>query len=484
MLIVGLNDDASVRRLKGPGRPLIGERQRAAILAALGCVDYVVMFDDDTPLALLERIKPDVLVKGGTYAAGRSRRPRVRRKLRRARTRHTPGRRYFHERPDRLVPATRDSTDRVTPAAAALGASRRISDSEPKSMKLGIFLPNWIGDVAMATPTLRALRQHFGPQAELIGILRPYVVDVLVGTPWLDRTIECEPRSRNPARRGWRLVRELRQAKLDMAILLTNSLRSGLLAWASGARERIGYVRGIRGPLLSRKLYPLRQRGKLVPMPAVDYFLDLAYAAGCPPQSPRLELATTSDDQHQADRVWSRLRLPEGRQVIVLNSGGAFGSAKLWPSEYFAVLARRIATELDRHVLVLCGPHERPLARQIVAEASHPQVHSLADERLGIGLTKACIRRSRLLVTTDSGPRHFAAAFDVPAITLFGPTHIQWSENHHPLAVHLQLQLDCGPCQRRACPLGHHACMRNLSPEQVFRAVAQQLAKTSDSKAA
>jgi D-beta-D-heptose 7-phosphate kinase/D-beta-D-heptose 1-phosphate adenosyltransferase len=69
VLVVGLNDDASVRRLKGPGRPVIGERQRAAILAALGCVNYVVMFDEDTPLALLERLKPDVLVKGGTYTA-------------------------------------------------------------------------------------------------------------------------------------------------------------------------------------------------------------------------------------------------------------------------------------------------------------------------------------------------------------------------------------------------------------------------------
>jgi heptosyltransferase-2 len=350
-------------------------------------------------------------------------------------------------------------------------------------MKLGIFLPNWIGDVAMATPTLRALRRHFG-DAELIGILRPYVADVLAGTPWLDRTILYDPRSHQPHERGWPLVRQLRQARLDTAILLTNSLRTGLLAWASGARERIGYVRGARGPLLSRKLYPPRQHGKFVPTPALDYFLDLAYAAGCPPESPRLELATTAEDDERADRVWSRLGLPEGREVIALNSGGAFGAAKLWPTEYFAVLARRIATELDRQVLVLCGPSERLLAKQIVADAGHPGVCSLADEQLGIGLTKACVRRSRLLVTTDSGPRHFAAAFDVPTITLFGPTHIQWSENHHPLAVHIQLKLDCSPCQRRICPLGHHACMRNLAPEQVFRAVAEELTSKPDCKVA
>ncbi len=69
VLVVGVNSDASVRKLKGPGRPVIGESDRAAMLAALACVQYVIIFDDDTPHALLEAIRPDVLVKGGTYTA-------------------------------------------------------------------------------------------------------------------------------------------------------------------------------------------------------------------------------------------------------------------------------------------------------------------------------------------------------------------------------------------------------------------------------
>lgn len=67
VLVVGVNSDAGVRRLKGPTRPIINERDRAALLAALGCVDYVVVYEDDTPHRLLEAIRPDVLVKGGTY---------------------------------------------------------------------------------------------------------------------------------------------------------------------------------------------------------------------------------------------------------------------------------------------------------------------------------------------------------------------------------------------------------------------------------
>jgi D-beta-D-heptose 7-phosphate kinase/D-beta-D-heptose 1-phosphate adenosyltransferase len=67
-LVVGINTDASVRRLKGPSRPIVGEDDRAAVIRALACVDLVILFDDDTPLRLIEAVQPDVLVKGADYA--------------------------------------------------------------------------------------------------------------------------------------------------------------------------------------------------------------------------------------------------------------------------------------------------------------------------------------------------------------------------------------------------------------------------------
>jgi D-beta-D-heptose 7-phosphate kinase/D-beta-D-heptose 1-phosphate adenosyltransferase len=69
VLIVGINSDESVRRLKGPSRPIIGQNERAAMLAALECVDHVVIFEEDTPARLLSDIRPDLLVKGGATAA-------------------------------------------------------------------------------------------------------------------------------------------------------------------------------------------------------------------------------------------------------------------------------------------------------------------------------------------------------------------------------------------------------------------------------
>lgn len=68
ILVVGLNSDASVRRNKGPKRPIVGERDRAALLLALRCVDYVCIFDEDTPYELISQIVPDVLVKGRDWA--------------------------------------------------------------------------------------------------------------------------------------------------------------------------------------------------------------------------------------------------------------------------------------------------------------------------------------------------------------------------------------------------------------------------------
>lgn len=334
----------------------------------------------------------------------------------------------------------------------------------------------------MATPTLRALRRHFGAGARLVGIMRPNLAEVLAGTPWLDGALFYDPHAKDRELRGWRFWRHLRAQRFDVVVLLPNSLRSGFWGWVSGARDRVGFVRDPRAIFLTRRLYPTRRRGRLLPTSTMDNYLELAYALGCPRESPRIELATLPADRDLADYTWRTLGIELSHPVVVLNSGGAFGASKLWPTEYFGELARRIAAEWGYGVLVICGPKERELARGIVRFADHELVVSLADPRLGegfplpIGLSKECVRRGALVVTTDSGPRHFAAAFDVPVITLFGPTHISLSETHYAKAVHLQRQVPCGPCMRRRCPLGHHRCMRELGVDEVYRAVCAQLA--------
>jgi heptosyltransferase-2 len=169
---------------------------------------------------------------------------------------------------------------------------------------------------------------------------------------------------------------------------------------------------------------------------------------------------------------------------VVLNSGGAFGAAKDWPESHFARLATRLADQFGFSVLVNCGPAEREVARRIVAGAENERVVSLADEELPIGLTKACIRRSRLLVTTDSGPRFFAVAFGLPVVTLFGPTDAALTATHYHRERCLQLGLDCQPCMKPTCPLRHHRCMTDLKVETVLSAVERSLEPPSQPTAA
>jgi heptosyltransferase-2 len=187
-----------------------------------------------------------------------------------------------------------------------------------------------------------------------------------------------------------------------------------------------------------------------------------------------MRLATTAADDSAADAVWRQANFAAAPEVICLNPGAAFGSAKHWPAASFAQLAQALVDRRGSGILVLCGPTEQDLARQIVHLARRPGVHSLAGQPLSLGLTKACVRRADLLITTDSGPRHFAAAFDRPVVTLFGPTHIAWTETYYPRAIHLQKQVDCGPCQLRICPLDHR-CMKTLGAEEVYRAAAKLL---------
>jgi heptosyltransferase-2 len=260
-----------------------------------------------------------------------------------------------------------------------------------------------------------------------------------------------------------------------VAVLFPNSFRSALVAWLAGIRRRIGYDRYFRRWLLTDALAPIRENnGKIAVRPVLDAYNLLAARMGVTPTR-RMRLYTTKADEKAADAVWSKFGLDQYPEVIALNPGAAFGAAKQWPVEHFARLARSLVNRRAAGVLVLCGPSERELAQQIVKQANCSDLFSLADEALSLGLSKACVRRCDLLVTTDSGPRHFAAAFGRPVVTLFGPTHIGWTETYFSRAIHLQKPVPCGPCQLRTCPLDHR-CMKELSPEEVFVASERLLA--------
>jgi heptosyltransferase-2 len=343
------------------------------------------------------------------------------------------------------------------------------------TVKLVVFCPNWIGDVVMATPTLRAVRKLF-PEARITGLMRPYVAETLAGAPWLDETIFYDHKRADVEHRLWAVAKRLRNEEFDLGLLLTNSIRSALIAWLGCVERRVGYARDGRGVLLNDPLPIHRERGGYPPSPLIDYYLAVAYHVGAAPESYQLELYTSAQDRTEADRLWSRFGFTAADRVVAFNPGAAFGGAKRWPCDYFARLAQRLVDEHDVKVLVLCGPNERGFARFIADAGARPrQIKCMAEESVSIGLSKEIVRRASLLVTTDSGPRHFAAAFATPAVSLFGPTHIEWTDTYYSLETKLQKKLDCGPCQQRECPLGHVQCMKDLTVDEVYEAASHWL---------
>jgi len=342
--------------------------------------------------------------------------------------------------------------------------------------RIAVFLPNWIGDVVMATPAIRALKDAH-PNAEMIAVTKPYVADTLAGSPWFDRTLLFDKKG-PPERRFLAVAKQLRDAPIDAAVLFPNSLRAAALAKLGGCRRIVGFARYFRDFLLTQRLYPARgPRGSYRPVPMIDDYNRVVQLLGVPDPGYRMELFTTPLDDALAEETWAKWKLNRFPFVVGLNAGGAFGSSKHWATESFAELARMLVQRHGCGVIVLCGPSERETAREIAAASGQSEVIALAEEPLSIGYTKAIVKRLGLLITTDSGPRHFAAAFDRPVVSLFGPTHIGWTETYFPKAVHIQKPVPCGPCQLRVCPLDHR-CMTTLMPGEVLEAANRLLDST------
>ncbi len=343
-------------------------------------------------------------------------------------------------------------------------------------MKIAIFLPNWIGDVVMATPALRAIRARYR-DAHLIGLARPYVRQVLEGTDWFDESWAYDRRSDDRNLRTWTVARRLRASKLEMAILMPNSLSSAWTAWLSGARRRVGFGHWGRQALLTDVVGREALGGKSRPYSAVDHYAQLAEAAGCPVTNKRLELRVSSAAQSGADKVWKNFGWTDENRVVALNTGSAGAPAKNWPITYFKEVAQRLVDEFQARVLVLCGPKERDSARAIVEHVQHPFVQGMHDQDLSLSVMMGCIARSQLLISTDSGPRHFAAAFSVPTVAIFGSIDRRWSQNYNPHEIGLQRQLACGPCGKKDCPLLTYACLHEINTSEVLESGRRLLNK-------
>ncbi len=283
-----------------------------------------------------------------------------------------------------------------------------------------------------------------------------------------------------------RLARKLREGRFELAVLFANSFRSAwVTAWA-GITRRIGFARDGRSLLLTDRLAVEREDGKIVPHPICRDYGRIAAALGCPIPSDDLQLYFTSDSEMAVERRLAGMGLAAAGQdgpLVVISPGASYGASKLWLAERFAEVGKRLIGSMGATVMVTCGPGEEAIARRI-GETLGAGGYTLDDPRLTLAELKSLIRRADLLIGNDAGPRHIAKAFGRPVVTIFGPTHQAWTDTSYAPERKISIPVDCGPCQKKTCPLGHHQCMTGISVDMVYDACVGLLAVHRTNKAA
>ncbi len=342
----------------------------------------------------------------------------------------------------------------------------------PENTKnLLVVLPNWVGDVALATPALRAIREHY-PHAHIGYLMRPYVREVLEPCSWCNEVFFWSG-SKNKAKQQHdflRLASGLRKRKFEVALLLSNSFRAALLAKLAGIKIRVGYTRDGRSLLLTVKMMPDRIDGKYIAVPMVHYYGALARYMGCTVDENRLELPVREGDRQLVDELLAREGIGADEKFIAINPGAAYGSAKCWLPERFAEVADGLRQRTGMRSVVVYGPGEQEIANKIVQCAGGAAV--VPPEMVPLGLLKGLVQRCELLVTNDTGPRHFGKAFGKPVVTIFGSTDPRWTEMVYPQERKVRVEVPCGPCMLKRCPRDHR-CMQLVTAEAVCGAAAE-----------
>ena len=346
----------------------------------------------------------------------------------------------------------------------------------PSASRVLIRPPNWLGDAVMALPALSAVRRHFASSHLTIAAV-PAVAALfredIDAAP--DRVIEL------PA--GHRAAVALFEGEgFDTALLLPNSFRSAWQIWRAGIPQRWGIARSGRRLLLTRAVsLPVRPGVRH----QADYYRDLVNALGIAcgpdepprvrPRSPSIERARSVLDQH---------RIARGTRLVGLAPGAAYGQAKQWPPDRVAAVAAELVRRHDATCLVVGASHDRDASVAIDAwlrthaSETESRVVNLAG-RTSLGALVALMAEMEVFLSNDSGAMHLAAAVGRPVVAIFGPTDERATR---PIGDHVVIAAPvfCRPCLLRDCPIDHR-CMKRISVETVYAAVASRLGSTASS---
>ncbi len=316
---------------------------------------------------------------------------------------------------------------------------------------------NWLGDAVMTLPSLRTLRA-MRPEAHLAVLSKRGLADLYRCAPYVDDVVPYDT---------WLGARRAIRGRYDVALLFPRSFSSALLAYSSRIPRRIGYVGEGRSALLTDRI---PRDPALLRRHRVHYYHHLLSRLGTPPEPepPLLEVPGEALE-------WARRTLPDG-PLVGVNPGATYGTAKQWYPDRFVEVGRRLAAH--GRIVVVGGPAEAALGTRVAAEI--PGAIDLAG-RTGLSQLAALLARCRLFLTNDTGPMHVADAVGIPVVAVFGPTDPVTTPpfgRHHTI---VRKALECSPCLKRTCPLGHHRCMKLIPTDEVWVACRRWLDETKKS---
>ena len=335
-------------------------------------------------------------------------------------------------------------------------------------MKALIVAPSWIGDTIMAQPLFARLHAK-NPGLQLDAIAPRWVAPVLqrmaeisdvIDSPFGHGQLSLKPR--------WKLARQLAARHYDAVYVLPNSLKSALVPWLAGIPRRVGFTGESRYGLIN-----VRHRLNKLALPLmVERFTQLAEAPGAVLPKPIFhpKIRSTAADQQQ---TLNELGLERPARIVAFCPGAEFGPAKRWPAAHFAALAKMLAAQ-GCAIWLFGSPKDHAVAEEISQLA--PGLCRNLCGATALGQAVDLLAMAELVVCNDSGLMHVAAALDRPLIALYGSSSPGFTPPLADQADILSLNLECSPCFKRECPLGHLDCLNKLQPEQVFAACQKRIA--------
>lgn len=331
-----------------------------------------------------------------------------------------------------------------------------------------VRMPNWIGDMVMATPVLTDLRKKF-PDARITAMCRAPICDLLKNDPEVDELF-CFSKTSSFSRRSDKknIVEKLRYGQYDLGILLTHSLSSAWWFWQGKVGTRLGYDCNGRRFFLTHPvpLPPNADRQHLV----MTYKM-LLEPLGIPisETSPRLFL--TEKERNEAKTLLHQHGVTKESVLVGINPGATYGSAKCWLPERFREVAEKLLQDPHIYIVFFGDQPTAPLVKEIV-QGLGPRVINLA------GLTSlrelaSLISQCRVLLTNDSGPMHIADALGTKIVALFGSTNEIVTGPYRTGKV-IHKHVACSPCYQRTCPIDFR-CMKQIQADEVYRTIMDMI---------